>query len=155
MEFRLRVPGADLWSGHKALPYEVSLMFLLLGAVYVHHLPQLLGQFGVAPSLLEKAPEHIAATVVVLLIPGMIAAATDGLMRVTAGRIIAAEQYRLVANFETHDQACAEIVFVLLVPGIVAATTDGLMRATIGSTTFPLRMHIVFNLTAFVRVIHC
>ena len=87
VEFRLRFPGSDLWSGHKALPYEVSLMFLLLGAVYVHHLPQLLGQFGVAPSLLENAPQHIAATVVVLLLPGAVAATTDGLMRITAGKL--------------------------------------------------------------------
>ena len=86
VEFRLRFPGTDLWSGHKALPYEVSLMFLLLGAVYVHHLPQLLGQFGVAPSLLDSAPQHIAATILVLLVPGILAAATDGLMRITAGK---------------------------------------------------------------------
>lgn len=87
VEFRLRFPGSDLWSGHKALPYEVSLMFLLLGAVYVHHLPQLLGQVGVAPSLLESAPQHIAATVLVLLLPGAVAATTDGLMRITAGSL--------------------------------------------------------------------
>ena len=62
-------------------------MFLLLGAVYVHHLPQLLGQFGVAPGLLESTPQHIAATVLVLLLPGAVAATTDGLMRITAGNL--------------------------------------------------------------------
>lgn len=87
VEFRLRFPGTDLWSGHKALQSEVSLMFLLLGAVYVHHLPKLLAQFGMEPVLLDSnTPLHIVATVVVLALPGAAAAATDGLMRLVAGR---------------------------------------------------------------------
>ena len=86
VEFSLRFPGTDLWSGHKALQSEVSLMFLLLGAVYVHHLPQLLAQFGMEPVLLDSSiPVHILATVVVLTLPGAAAAATDGLMRLVAG----------------------------------------------------------------------
>ena len=85
MEVRLRFPGTDLWSGHKALQSEVSLMFLLLGAVYVHHLPRLLQQFGVDPSLLDDAAVHIGATVAVLLAPGAVAAAADALMRAVAG----------------------------------------------------------------------
>lgn len=32
VEFRLRLPGADLWSGHVASEGEVALMFMLLGA---------------------------------------------------------------------------------------------------------------------------
>ena len=89
MELRLRFPGTDLWSGHKALQSEVSLMFLLLGAVYVHHLPQLLTQLGFDPLLLNtKTPVHILATVAVLMLPGAAAAATDGLMRLVAGELL-------------------------------------------------------------------
>ncbi len=89
MELRLRFPGTDLWSGHKALQSEVSLMFLLLGAVYVHHLPQLLTQLGFDPLLLDtNTPVHIVATVAVLTLPGAAAAATDGLMRLVAGELL-------------------------------------------------------------------
>lgn len=85
MEVRLRFPGSDLWSGHKALQSEVSLMFLLLGAVYVHHLPQLLLQFGLDPLLLDSTPAHLAVTVAVLLAPAAVATVTDTLMRAVAG----------------------------------------------------------------------
>ena len=85
MEVRLRFPGSDLWAGHKALQPEVALMFLLLGAVYVHHLPQLLLQLGLDPLLLSSTPAHIAATVSVLLGPAAVATATDTLMRAFAG----------------------------------------------------------------------
>ena len=89
VELRLRFPGTDLWSGHKALQSEVSLMFLLLGAVYVHHLPQLLTQLGIDPLVLDTStPVHILATVAVLTLPGAAAAATDGLMRLVAGELL-------------------------------------------------------------------
>lgn len=86
VEVRLRFPGTDLWSGHKALHSEVSLMFLLLGAVYVHNLPRILAQLGVDPQLLDtNTPVHLLATVAVLLTPGAAAAATDAVMRLVAG----------------------------------------------------------------------
>ncbi|DBB11723.1 TPA: hypothetical protein ACH3X3_005889 [Trebouxia sp. C0006] len=100
VELRLRFPGTDLWSGHKALQSEVSLMFLLLGAVYVHHLPQLLTQLGFDPLLLDtNTPVHIVATVAVLTLPGAAAAATDGLMRLVAGR--ASDRPKLKPFLET------------------------------------------------------
>lgn len=37
---RLRPPAIDLWTSHTASAAEVALLFLLLGAVYLHHLPQ-------------------------------------------------------------------------------------------------------------------
>ena len=40
VELRLRPPAIDLWSTHVPLPAEAALLFLLLGAVYLHHLPQ-------------------------------------------------------------------------------------------------------------------
>ena len=64
-------------------------MFLLLGAVYVHHLPQLLTQLGFDPLLLDtNTPVHILVTVAVLTLPGAAAAATDGLMRLVAGELL-------------------------------------------------------------------
>lgn len=40
VEVRLRPPAIDLWTSHTASAAEVALLFLLLGAVYLHHLPQ-------------------------------------------------------------------------------------------------------------------
>jgi hypothetical protein len=36
IEFRLRLPGVDLWTTHKPAWSEVMLQFMLLGAVYLH-----------------------------------------------------------------------------------------------------------------------
>jgi hypothetical protein len=36
IEFRLRLPGIDLWTTHKPAWSEVALQFMLLGAVYLH-----------------------------------------------------------------------------------------------------------------------
>lgn len=36
IEFRLRLPGVDLWTSHKPAWSEVMLQFMLLGAVYLH-----------------------------------------------------------------------------------------------------------------------
>jgi hypothetical protein len=35
-QWRLRPPGADLWSGHHASWEELALMYVLLGAVVLH-----------------------------------------------------------------------------------------------------------------------
>ena len=43
VEVRLRPPAIDLWSTHVPLPAEAALLFLLLGAVYLHRLPQVGG----------------------------------------------------------------------------------------------------------------
>ncbi|KAL3157783.1 hypothetical protein ABBQ32_012207 [Trebouxia sp. C0010 RCD-2024] len=86
VEVRLRFPASDLWSGHKALPSEVALLFLLLGAVYVHHLPRLLAQLGLGAGVLESPHLHVTATLAVLLAPAALATTTDALMRAVAGR---------------------------------------------------------------------
>jgi polyferredoxin len=87
IEFRLRLPAAGIWSGeHTALRAEVALMFLLLGAVYVHDLPHVLMQFGwMDPvSITNARLPHIAASAVVLALPGSIAVGADALWRVAA-----------------------------------------------------------------------
>ncbi len=111
MELRLRFPGTDLWSGHKALQSEVSLMFLLLGAVYVHHLPQLLTQLGFDPLLLDtNTPVHILATVAVLTLPGGAAAATDGLMRLVAGELLPLVAVALCCNILCCTMLCCAVL---------------------------------------------
>ncbi|MGG6238642.1 cyclic nucleotide-binding domain-containing protein [Nodosilinea sp. AN01ver1] len=41
VELNLRPPGIELWTTHRPRAAEVALMFLLLGAVYLHRLPEL------------------------------------------------------------------------------------------------------------------
>ncbi|KXZ56033.1 hypothetical protein GPECTOR_2g1585 [Gonium pectorale] len=80
VEFRLRLPGADLWSGHTASEGEVALMFMLLGAVYLHNLPALAHQLGLDPGslgLTAVTPQHIAASLLLLAAPGALAYGAD------------------------------------------------------------------------------
>lgn len=44
---RLRPPGADLWGAHNATDSEVALMFLLLGALGVHHGGEVAAALGI------------------------------------------------------------------------------------------------------------
>ncbi|XFA72387.1 sigma 54-interacting transcriptional regulator [Thermosynechococcaceae cyanobacterium Okahandja] len=46
VELNLRPPAIDLWTSHTATAYEVCLLFLLLGAVVLHHLPHILAWWG-------------------------------------------------------------------------------------------------------------
>lgn len=75
--FRLRPPLADLWIGHKASAAELSLLFMLLGAVYLHNLPQICAQFGVDVDTLEPRLPHILASTALLSAPGFLAAILD------------------------------------------------------------------------------
>jgi polyferredoxin len=41
VELNLRPPGIELWTTHIPHSYEVALLFLLLGGVYLHRLPEI------------------------------------------------------------------------------------------------------------------
>jgi transcriptional regulator with AAA-type ATPase domain/NAD-dependent dihydropyrimidine dehydrogenase PreA subunit len=46
VELNLRPPGIELWTTHRPRTAEVALMFLLLGAVYLHRLPEIQARLG-------------------------------------------------------------------------------------------------------------
>ena len=48
VEFNLRPPGIELWTTHKPRIYEVALLFLLLGSVYLRRLPEIQSQWGLS-----------------------------------------------------------------------------------------------------------
>jgi len=79
IEFRFRVPGADLWDGtHTVLGAEVCLMFMLLGAVYLHDLPLLLIDLDIdSYSIFSDRFVHIFVSIIVMAIPGSIAWGVD------------------------------------------------------------------------------
>eukprot|EP00884_Botryococcus_braunii_P003593 jgi/Botrbrau1/13234/Bobra.0199s0007.1 len=81
VEVRLRPPGVDLWSGHKQSASELALMFMLLGAVYVHRLPELMEQAGLDDALLDGKPLHMLITAGLLAVPGLLAWGTDAVGR--------------------------------------------------------------------------
>lgn len=55
VEFKLRPLAADLWSfAHEESVPELLLMFLLLGAVGVHHLPQVAAQLGLSAEFIAE-----------------------------------------------------------------------------------------------------
>lgn len=72
VELNLRPPGIELWTTHTPAPAEVALLFLLLGAVFLHRLPEIVAHLGWAVDL-ENFVTHATLSTGILLIPGAIA----------------------------------------------------------------------------------
>ncbi|MEM9090655.1 MAG: sigma 54-interacting transcriptional regulator [Cyanobacteria bacterium P01_F01_bin.53] len=79
VELNLRPPGIELWTSHTSKSYEVALLLLLLGAVFLHRLPQLTTLFLGDAQLLESWGGHAIASVIALFSPGAIALLIDSL----------------------------------------------------------------------------
>ncbi|WP_421658481.1 sigma 54-interacting transcriptional regulator [Leptothermofonsia sp. ETS-13] len=82
VEFNLRPPGVELWTTHKPLAYEVCLMFLLFGAVFLHRLPEIEGQFGWDLDL-DHFGIHTGVSVLALMVPAAIALLAHTFTRLT------------------------------------------------------------------------
>jgi transcriptional regulator with AAA-type ATPase domain/NAD-dependent dihydropyrimidine dehydrogenase PreA subunit len=72
VELNLRPPGIDLWTTHKPTAAEVCLLFLLLGAVLLHRLPEIEQQFGWNLAL-DFFGAHLGMSILALLAPAAIA----------------------------------------------------------------------------------
>jgi len=83
VEFNLRPPGIELWTTHKPTPHEVCLLFLLFGAVFLHHLPDSLIRLGISQpaQILGNVWGHLGTSGAALLVPGAIALLAYGAMR--------------------------------------------------------------------------
>ncbi len=66
--FNLRPPGIELWTTHTPRSYEVALLFLLLGGVYLHRLPELQTLLGLELDLNLFLP-HLGLSLLALIIP--------------------------------------------------------------------------------------
>ncbi|MBE9125985.1 MULTISPECIES: sigma 54-interacting transcriptional regulator [unclassified Coleofasciculus] len=53
VEFNLRPPGIELWTTHSPRSYEVALLLLLLGGVFLHRLPELNEQLNLQLDLTQ------------------------------------------------------------------------------------------------------
>ncbi|HEY9642265.1 MAG TPA: sigma 54-interacting transcriptional regulator, partial [Coleofasciculaceae cyanobacterium] len=80
VELNLRPPGIELWTTHTPTAHEVALLFLLLGAVFLHRLPEITDRLGWAVDL-EEFGIHAALSAGVLLVPGAIALLCHQLIR--------------------------------------------------------------------------
>ncbi|MBW4688042.1 MAG: cyclic nucleotide-binding domain-containing protein [Komarekiella atlantica HA4396-MV6] len=80
VEFNLRPPGIELWTTHIPRTYEVALLFLLLGGVYLHRLPELQSWLGLQLDLTQFW-QHLGLSLLVLIIPAAATFAAYGLLK--------------------------------------------------------------------------
>lgn len=80
VELNLRPPGIELWTTHRPTYAEIALLFLLLGAVFLHRLPEIEQQFGWNLHL-ETFGIHAGISIVALLVPSAIALIAHSLIR--------------------------------------------------------------------------
>lgn len=80
VELNLRPPAIELWTTHLATRSEASLLLLLLGAVFLHHLPQIVTIVGLGDRWLTDFGLHSLLAIAVLGLPGLIAFGIDRLM---------------------------------------------------------------------------
>jgi transcriptional regulator with AAA-type ATPase domain/NAD-dependent dihydropyrimidine dehydrogenase PreA subunit len=81
VEFNLRPPGIELWTTHVPRKYEVALLFLLLGGVYLHRLSELHSWLGLQIDLNQFFP-HLGLSLLVLLIPAALTFLAHGLLKI-------------------------------------------------------------------------
>jgi polyferredoxin len=71
VELNLRPPGIELWTTHVPRSYEVALLLLLLGGIFLHRLPEIQAWLGWDLRLAEFWP-HAAVSVAVLTLVALI-----------------------------------------------------------------------------------
>ncbi|NEO37173.1 MAG: cyclic nucleotide-binding domain-containing protein [Moorea sp. SIOASIH] len=79
VEVNLRPPGIELWTTHVPRSYEVALLLLLLGAVFLHRLPELQENLGLGWDL-SQFWTHGWLSVIVLILPAIVPLLAQGIM---------------------------------------------------------------------------
>ncbi len=80
VELNLRPPGIELWTTHIPHMYEVALLFLLLGGVYLHRLPEIDRLLGLHIDLTQFLP-HLGLSIVAISLPAVIPFLAYGVMQ--------------------------------------------------------------------------
>ncbi|MBD2364911.1 sigma 54-interacting transcriptional regulator [Anabaena minutissima FACHB-250] len=81
VEFNLRPPGIELWTTHIPHNYEVALLLLLFGGVYLHRLPELQTWLGLQLDLTQFWL-HLGISLLALLIPTVVVFVAYGCMKI-------------------------------------------------------------------------
>ncbi|MBD2127133.1 sigma 54-interacting transcriptional regulator [Microcoleus sp. ZQ-A2] len=71
VEVNLRPPGIELWTTHNPRAYEVALLLLLLGGIFLHRLPEIQAELGLSLNL-QDFWQHFGLSLAVLAIPATI-----------------------------------------------------------------------------------
>jgi polyferredoxin len=71
VEFNLRPPAIELWTTHTPRTYEVALLLLLLGAIFLHHLPAIITQLDLPVNLTDFG-QHTGIAIAVLFLPSVV-----------------------------------------------------------------------------------
>lgn len=71
VEFNLRPPGVELWTTHTPRVYEVALLLLLLGGIFLHRLPEIQTWLGLNLPL-EQFLIHLLFSLIVLAVAALI-----------------------------------------------------------------------------------
>ncbi len=82
VEFNLRLPAVELWTTHTPRSYELALLCLLLGGVYLHRLPELQSWLGLQIDL-SIFWQHLGLSVITLIFPTAVVVAAYALMQLT------------------------------------------------------------------------
>ncbi len=82
VEVNLRPPGIELWTTHVPRSYEVALLLLLLGGVYLHRLPELQTWLGLNLDL-NNFGQHLQLSLLALIIPALVPVIAYGFMRLS------------------------------------------------------------------------
>ncbi len=85
VELNLRPPGIELWTTHQPRVYEVALLLLLLGGIFLHRLPELESWLGIDFRLDQFWP-HAEISVAVLTVTAMIPLLGQGLLNLLPGK---------------------------------------------------------------------
>jgi transcriptional regulator with AAA-type ATPase domain/NAD-dependent dihydropyrimidine dehydrogenase PreA subunit len=80
VELNLRPPGIELWTTHVPRTYEVALLLLLLGGIFLHRLPQLQAWLGLHFALTQFWT-HLGVSLAALALPVIVPFAAYGLIR--------------------------------------------------------------------------
>ena len=80
VELNLRPPGIELWTTHIPHAYEVALLFLLLGGVYLHRLPEINYLLGLQLDLTQFFP-HLGLSIAAIIVPAIVPLFAYGIMQ--------------------------------------------------------------------------
>ncbi|MGQ4648085.1 sigma 54-interacting transcriptional regulator [Lyngbya aestuarii] len=115
VELNLRPPGIELWTTHIPRAYEVALLLLLLGGVFLHRLPELQAQWGLSLDLTKFWP-HLALSIAALSIPATIPLVAYGCMKLW---------HRVIQNLDSTFSHPKPKPFVQLAYGYLPLVLSG------------------------------